>query len=776
MGPEMTDRARNEVAGRDERLRLEALEASLRERERELEEAHRIARLGTWRWVRATGIVTWSEEVFRAFGMEQSATAPGLDRIRELHTPESQVRLDAVVLRALTTGEPYEHDVELMLPDGVTKWIIARGEVESFANGEAAVLRGTIQDITERKLSEQRLAKSEARYRSLIAASSEIVWTANADGRVVDENRGWQAFTGQAQKELLGYGWLEMIHPEDRARTKDLWETALSTGDVFHMQHRLRRRDGLYRIMDVRGVPSRSAEGTILEWVGMHVDVTDQMAAEDAVRESQSRYQRLYDSDLIGIGYPDGDGRIWDGNDALLRIIGYTREEMRAGMVRWDAMTPPEFHEADMEHLAESEEFGRCTPYRKEYIRKDGKRVPVMVGFARLDGTVSEMIGFVLDLSAQKEAEDSLREREQRFSALAEILPQLVWLADPEGNRTYANLRYMEYTGLSAEQLTEGACMDLLHAEDVGVTDELWAHSIRTGDAYQNEYRIRRHDGVYRSFLARAIPVRNAAGEIERWLGSATDIHDRKLAEETLRRTEKLAAAGRLAASIAHEINNPLEAVTNSLYLALMDTELNADTRTYLMTADRELARVAQVATLTLRFHRQSFSARSVDVGEIMDSAYGLYGPRFESSRIAVHREYEAGQMLFCREDELRQVFANLLGNAFDASRRGGLVRIRIRSSHKWSGECVAGLRVTISDTGEGVPVQMRKTIFEPFISTKELTGTGLGLWVSDGIMRKHKGYITLRSRTDEVLHGTVFSLFFPFDGIQPQDSNNPAE
>ena len=289
------------------------------------------------------------------------------------------------------------------------------------------------------------------------------------------------------------------------------------------------------------------------------------------------------------------------------------------------------------------------------------------------------------------------------------------------------------------------------------------------------EYRIRRHDGVYRSFLARAIPVRNAADEIERWLGSATDIHDRKLAEETLRRTEKLAAAGRLAASIAHEINNPLEAVTNSLYLALMDTELNADTRTYLMMADRELARVAQVATLTLRFHRQSIAARSVDVGEIMDSAYGLYGPRFDSSRITVHREYEPGQMLFCREDELRQVFANLLGNAFDASRRGGLLRIRIRSSRKWGGEGGAGLRVTIADTGEGVPEQIRKTIFEPFISTKESTGTGLGLWVSDGIVKKHKGYIALRSRTGEPLHGTVFSLFFPFDGIKLQDGNGPA-
>ena len=771
----MTDRAMDEVAGHGESANLNALEVSLRERERELVEAHRIARLGTWRWVRATGIVTWSEEVFRAFGMEPSVKAPDLDKIRELHTPESRTRLDAVVLRAITTGEPYEHDIELMLPDGSTRWIIARGEVESFVDGEATVLRGTIQDITERKLSEQRLAKSEARYRSLIAATSEIVWTTDAEGRAVDQNRGWQAFTGQTMEDLKGYGWMEMIHPEDRAGTMKLWQAAVSAGKIFQMHHRLRRHDGVYRIMNVRGVPSLSANGTILEWVGMHADVTDKMAAEDAVRESQSRYQRLYNSDLLGIGYPDAEGYIWDGNDALLKIIGYTREEMRAGMVRWDEMTPPEFREVDAAHIAETAEFGRCTPYRKEYIRKDGKRVPVMVGFASVDGPAPEMIGFVLDLSAQKEAEDNLREREQRFSALAESLPQMVWAADPNGDRTYTNQRYMEYTGLSAEQLVGATWKDLLHEEDVDRTVKLWELSMRTGDPYLDEYRIRRHDGVYRSFLVRAVAVRNAAGEIERWLGSATDIHDQKLAEETLRRTEKLAAAGRLAASIAHEINNPLEAVTNSLYLALMDTELSEETRTYLRMAERELARVAQVATLTLRFHRQSIAPRSVDVGEIMDSAFGLYGPRFESSRITVIREYQPEQLLFCREDELRQVFANLLGNAFDASHRGGLLRIRIRSSRTWNGESVPGLRVTIADTGEGVPVQMRKTIFEPFISTKESTGTGLGLWVSDGIVKKHKGHIALRSRTDEALHGTVFSLFFPFDGIKPQDGNGAA-
>jgi signal transduction histidine kinase len=290
---------------------------------------------------------------------------------------------------------------------------------------------------------------------------------------------------------------------------------------------------------------------------------------------------------------------------------------------------------------------------------------------------------------------------------------------------------------------------------------------MRSGEPYLNEYRIRRHDGAYRSFLVRAIPVRNDAGEIERWLGSATDIHDQKLAEETLRRTEKLAAAGRLAASIAHEINNPLEAVTNALYLALMDSSLSVETRTYLTMAEQELARVAQVATQTLRFHHQSVAANGADVSGIMDSALALYLPRFEACEIAVEREYEAGQMLFCRGDELRQVFSNLLSNAFDATRTGGRLVIRIRASRMWRGEGGTGLRVTIADTGEGIPVELRKKIFEPFVSTKDATGTGLGLWVSDGIVQKHKGRITLRSKTGGAVHWTVFSVFLPFDGIK---------
>jgi PAS domain S-box-containing protein len=621
--------------------RLRALEASLRERERQLMEAHRIARLGTWRWECATDRVTWSEEVYRAFGLDPKQPPPGYESLRAMHEPASGRRLQKAVAHTLATGEPYELDLEIQAADGSARWLIARGEVEVYAGGKPAVLRGTIQDITERKRNEQR---------------------------------------------------------------------------------------------------------------------------------SHQLYQHMYVANLIGICYPDRFGAFSDGNAEFLRVVGYSEEDLRAGRVRWDVMTPPEYAALDAEHIVEAAQRGNCTPYEKEFIRKDGTRVPILCGYALREGSSDEYIGFIMDISPVKQAEAALREREQRFSALAESLPELVWMSNPNGERVYTSKRYQEYTGMKSEELMGSRWRQLLHPDDLPHTDALWQRCMESGELYQNEYRIRRHDGLYRSFLVRGVAVRNEAGEIEQWVGSATDIHDRKLAEEAVRRTEKLAAAGRLAASIAHEINNPLAAVMNSLYLALMDEDLGATTRQYLKTAEQELARAAHVTTQTLQFHRQTSSPRPADLAAVMESAFGLFATRFNTSDVLVVREYKVCTLLYCYGDELRQVFANLLSNALDAMRQGGRLRIRMREAHSWPTAANAvprsGLRVTLADTGQGIPAEVMARLFEPFLSTKEATGTGLGLWVSEGIVKKHQGLIRVRSRVVEPARGTVFSLFFPMDGL----------
>jgi len=750
----------------------QSLETALEERERELIEAQRIAKLGSWSWVPSTGAVTWSRELYSIFERKTDLPPLAFEEHGKVFTAESSARLAAAMEKTLDMGEPFELDLEVALPSGIRKWITGRGEAELSADGKVVTVRGTIQEITERKRSEEHLALSEARYRALVRASADIVTAGKLDGTEMEDTSEWRAFTGLSAEQTANGGWSDAIHPEDKAISIARWKESISTGTVFELEQRIRRHDGEYRNMLARAVPIRNATGEVVEWISTHSDITDRKRAEETIRATQSRYRKLFESDMLGICVPDRFGAFYEGNEEFLRIVGYTREDLEAGKVRWDVMTPPEYAATDAAHIAEAAQRGSCTPYEKEYIRKDGSRVPINCGYALLEGSQDQYVGFIQDLSAQKQAEAALREREQRFRVLAESLPQFVWIRDGAGNYIYCNQRLLDYVGKPVEWLHTQA-FDAVHPDDREMTRKKWQHTFETGEPYENEYRLLRHDGVYRFFLARAVPIRDEAGQIERWLGSTTDIHDQKLAEEALRRSEKLATAGRLAASMAHEINNPLNSVINTVYLALQDTALSGHTRKLLEAADQELTRVAQFTTQTLRFHKQSHSPAPADLCEIMDSVFAMYTPRFRNSSIQLEQEYLTHTRLRCFNSELRQVFANLVGNALDAMAPGGRLTIRIRLARALDGSGESGIRVVIADTGHGIPADLQKRVFEPFMSTKETTGVGLGLWVSEGIVKKHGGRIALRSSTNAQRHGTVFSLFFPIR--TPQESIDPA-
>src|SRR5450631_3346291 len=188
----------------------------------------------------------------------------------------------------------------------------------------------------------------------------------------------------------------------------------------------------------------------------------------------ETRIQKLIESDLLGICIPDRFGAFIEANDELLRMTGYTREDLEAGRVRWDIMTPPEYRELDVIHIAEAAQRGSCTPYEKEYIRKDGVRVPIMCGYALLEGSQDQYIGFVQDLSPQKRAEAALREREAQFRTMAESLPQLIWIADPNGVRIYCNQKYMRYVGVDSIEPLAHDWITTVHPEDQPSTLDAW--------------------------------------------------------------------------------------------------------------------------------------------------------------------------------------------------------------------------------------------------------------------------------------------------------------
>ena len=264
------------------------------------------------------------------------------------------------------------------------------------------------------------------------------------------------------------------------------------------------------------------------------------------------------------------------------------------------------------------------------------------------------------------------------------------------------------------------------------------------------------------TLLERPMHIATLVSSVNAALRARTRQYERRLAEESLRKSEKLAVVGRLASSIAHEINNPLAAATNLLYL-LSRTALDEQQQQYLETAQKELDRAAAIASQTLTFNRQSNTKEQATVPAILDSVLALFEMRLANSQITIERRYQYNAKIFCYPGELRQVFANLIGNALDASRTGGRIILRERAEvHPKTGQ--HGVRISVADTGHGISAEERPHLFEAFSSTKGPRGTGLGLWVSKGIIEKHGGLIRLRSSTRPGSSGTVFSIFIPLD------------
>jgi signal transduction histidine kinase/HAMP domain-containing protein len=312
-------------------------------------------------------------------------------------------------------------------------------------------------------------------------------------------------------------------------------------------------------------------------------------------------------------------------------------------------------------------------------------------------------------------------------------------------------------------QALEGMLLRVFAAEEPVRNLELSSAAVNVSTA---KYAAAGKSALPWTWLASSYPVRTNPQQV-RWAGLIVlDASDRKRSEEALRKSEKLAATGRLAASIAHEINNPLEAITNLLFLLHNYCQLEEPALNYVVKAEHETQRIAEITQQTLRFYRQPTMPTRANMGELLDSVLSLHNGRLSALNIQVERDYAAEMDLFCFAGELRQVFANLVGNTIDATSSGGRLVVRARRSRNWTDPAQIGVRFAVADTGVGMEPGVRERIFEPFFTTKEVTGTGLGLWVSLEIILKHRGLVHVRSRTAQPgkSSGTVFQLFFPDD------------
>jgi len=309
----------------------------------------------------------------------------------------------------------------------------------------------------------------------------------------------------------------------------------------------------------------------------------------------------------------------------------------------------------------------------------------------------------------------------------------------------------------------------IVHTEDIGLTAVDMREALR-GGSYNAEYRVENSEGRIRWIASRGIATfgaDSAAGpdiprEMSGMIGTLQDITVRKMQEASLRQSEKLAATGRMAATIAHEINNPLEAVTNLIYLCKTDPGVPLPIQQLLNTADNELERVSQIAQQTLGFYRDTTRPVDINMTELLESVVNLFSRKMDHKKIRYELDVKPGLHIFGLQGEIRQVFSNLLVNAIDASSRS-LIRIR---AHRTRQNGKDGVSVLVADQGSGIPPSAVQQLFSPFFTTKQSVGTGLGLWVTRGIVEKQGGTIRFRTSTTAPT-GTVFRVFLPAEFLK---------
>ena len=359
----------------------------------------------------------------------------------------------------------------------------------------------------------------------------------------------------------------------------------------------------------------------------------------------------------------------------------------------------------------------------------------------------------------RRQIERSLRRRESELAEILENAIEGVQQVGPDQKILWANQAMLKLLGYSAAEYVSHPLSDF--HQDKQVFDQFWQKLMRGEDIYDFPAKLKRKDGSIKHVRIHS----NGLWEDGQFIHTrcfVRDVTEHMRMEEALRKSEKLALAGRFAATVAHEINNPLEALRNLIHLARTAEEESKYGAHYLRLADSELSRVAQITKRFLGFYREKEDPVHIKVSEVLDEVVAMLGPTLDRKGLRIERRYERESQVLVSSAHIRQIILNLLTNAVDACQGGERIILHVRTATDWHSGDDRGVRIVVADTGRGIPQEERNKIFEPFFTTKQDVGTGLGLWITKQLVEDYGGRIRVRSSEVEGHSGTTFSMFFP--------------
>jgi PAS domain S-box-containing protein len=673
---------------------------------------------------------------------------------------------------AYATGQTLFHE-KLLVPlptvNGMQDFYLNYSFNPIFENGKLAGLFGPLQDVTGEVLSVRQLRESEDRLARVLKSIGDAVIVTDAQTNITHMNSVAEHLTGWVAAEAEGQPLAEIfriVNEVTRQTVESPADKVRKTGSIVGLANHtvLISKNGKDTAIDDSGAPIFDDRGELSGIVLVFRDISEKRATQ---REKDRLAERL--AQFLGA---TSDAIVGVNRDWVMTYLNPKATQLYAadgpvlGRVLWEAF-PGAVYEG--------------SPYVENFTRAMNERVSC--GFEayypeplnlwlHIDvyPTSEGIVTFSRDITEEKRARQQLLEQTEKaerqrseIEAVYRTAPIGLALFDIKDYRYLRlNDRQAEFFGLKPEQMVGRTLIEMAPIEGL---KELFDQVLENKPVinFPLEGELATAPGEHRHWTVSYFPVLAGDGTVQAITAASLEVTAQKKAEQALIQSEKLAAVGRLAASIAHEINNPLEAVTNLLYLAESNDSLN-ETREYVQMAERELRRVSAIASQTLRFHKQSTSPQEVTGINLLDGVLSLLQSRIANFRIQVEMRDGATTPVRCFEGEIRQVLNNLIGNSIDAMQRHpGRLILRTRMGTHCPSQR-QGLFITVADTGEGIRRSDLHRILEPFYTTKGMHGTGLGLWVSADIVRRHNGIMRFWSSQKEGRSGTVFTIFLPSD------------
>lgn len=675
-------------------------------------------------------------------------------------------RAPAYYQRCMEDGVPC--DFEDFYTEPLNRWFSQ--QCRPYDDGIAIFFRDTTDERAARRVYSQ-----QRDLITFVQQSARIAfWTLDlATGRLEFDIGSYPVYGHDLAKLNDAAAFREIVHPEDREQVSAEVSRAIESSSLIVNTFRVIDSEGKIRWLEAR---SRSVvvDERPVRLGGMTIDISERKLNEQALAAGEERYRVLIEMSPQSVWAGSPTGEITYANQGFLNYLGFTLDDLSG--TRWLKAYDPEDQQRVLAAWRRSIDTGELLEIEARMINAETHQPrwwwirarPLRDGA----GVIVNWLGVAVDIHDRKTAADELRERQletERQRAELETLYQTapigLALFDPvEFRYLRLNDRQAEIVGLPIDQILGRQLTEIAPIQGLNEMFSQVASGAPIINALIEGETAARPD-EHRYWNVNYFPVFNTDGTVRAITAASLEITNQKKAELALIQSEKLAAVGRLASSISHEINNPLEAVTNLLYLIAHEPSLPEPVIPFIETAQSELARVSEIARQALRFHRQSVSATWVTAESLVGAVLNLYRGRLVNSNIVIDASYQSQTPVLCFENDIRQVLTNLIANSIDAMRLGGRLIVRAHDATRFSKEHPQGqrgMRLAIADTGHGMSREVLDRVFEPFYTTKALNGTGLGLWISHGIIERHGGQLRIRSSEDLAHRGTVAIIFLP--------------